>query len=130
LAVAVRGQGRQAGGGRGQVQLPDGAGKDFVSASCGSCHGLNVITGAAGYTQDGWRDLMATMILLPQEQAATVTQYLATHFPPKPGRAPVLVPGDATVTFREWMVPKTRQTHRSVGRGLQTPAQGVSRIVL
>ena len=24
-----------------------------------SCHGLNMITGSAGYTQDGWRDLIA-----------------------------------------------------------------------
>jgi virginiamycin B lyase len=91
------------------VALPDGAGKEIVSASCGSCHGLNMITGAAGYSQDAWRDLIGTMIELPQAQAATATQYLATHFPPRPGRAPVLVPGDVTVTFREWTVPTLGQ---------------------
>ncbi|HEX6214469.1 MAG TPA: hypothetical protein VFZ38_06615, partial [Vicinamibacterales bacterium] len=87
-------------GGRGNVQLPDGDGRDTVNATCGGCHGLNVITGAAGYTQDGWRELISTMIRLPDEQSKTITQYLAEHFPPKPGRAPVLVAGDVTVTFR------------------------------
>src|SRR5688572_30173899 len=48
-------QGR--GGGRGQVQLPDGEGKEAVTAACGACHGLNTITGSAGYTQAQWRDL-------------------------------------------------------------------------
>src|SRR5688572_21092519 len=111
LAVALQGQGRQ-GGGRGQVQLPEGAGKDAVTTTCASCHGLNMITGSVGYTQDGWRDLVATMVQMPQPQAATVSQYLATHFPPKPGRAPVLVPGDVTVSFKEWIVPTLGQRSR------------------
>ena len=112
LAVTLQAQGRQ-GGGRGQaVQLPDGAGKEAVSTSCASCHGLNMITGAVGYTQDGWRDLIGTMIELPAAQTSTITQYLATHFPPKPGRAPTLVPGNVTVTFREWKVPTLGQRSR------------------
>ncbi len=64
VAVALQAQGRQ--GGRGQVQLPDGAGKDTVTATCASCHGLNMITGSVGYTQEAWRDLVATMVQLPQ----------------------------------------------------------------
>ena len=111
LVSALHGQGRQ-GGGRGQVQLPEGPGKDAVNGACAACHGLNAITGSAGYTQDGWRDLIATMIRLPEPQSAEVTQYLAAHFPPKPGRAPVLVPGDVTVTFREWIVPTLGQRSR------------------
>ena len=110
VAVALQAQGRQ--GGRGQVQLPDGAGKDTVTATCASCHGLNMITGSVGYTQEAWRDLVATMVQLPQPQAATVSQYLATHFPPKPGRAPLLVPGDVTVSFKEWIVPTLGQRSR------------------
>ena len=112
LAVALQGQGRQGGGGRGQVQLPEGAGKEIVSAACGACHGLNMITGATGYTEQGWRDLIGTMVKLPDAQAATVAQYLAANFPMKPGRAPVLVPGDVTVTFREWTVPTLGQRSR------------------
>jgi virginiamycin B lyase len=110
--VALQGQGRQGGGGRGQVQLPEGAGKEIVSTTCGGCHGLNMITGSTGYSQDGWRDLVGTMVKLPDAQAATVSSYLATHFPLKPGRAPVLVPGDVSVTFREWVVPTLGQRSR------------------
>jgi virginiamycin B lyase len=121
LTVALTGQEQQAGrgdagrggrGGRGNVQLPDGDGRDTVTASCGGCHGLNVITGAAGYTPDGWRDLISTMVRLPEPQQASISQYLAAHFPPKPGRAPALVPGNATVTFREWTVPTLGQRSR------------------
>src|SRR4029450_9542021 len=61
-------------GGRGNVQLPDGDGRDTVNATCGGCHGLNMITGAAGYTQDGWRDLISTMVLLPESQRSSITQ--------------------------------------------------------
>jgi virginiamycin B lyase len=111
LAAALQGQGRQ-GGGRGQVQLPDGAGKEAVTATCGTCHGLNMITGSTGYTQTAWHDLVGTMIKLPDAQAAPITQYLAAHFPPKPGREPKLVPGDVTVTFREWVVPTLGQRSR------------------
>jgi virginiamycin B lyase len=111
LAAALQAQGRQ-GGGRGQVQLPEGAGKETVTASCASCHGLNMITGSVGYTADGWRDLIATMVQLPAAQAGPVTQYLAANFPPKPGRAPVLVPGDVSVTFKEWIVPTLGQRSR------------------
>src|SRR5687767_8212561 len=87
-AAALAGQERQGGpggrGGRGgNVQLPDGDARDTVTASCGGCHGLNVITGAAGYSQDGWRDLISTMVRLPEPQQASITNYLAAHFPPK-----------------------------------------------
>ena len=71
-----------------------------------------MITGSVGYTQDGWRDLIATMVQLPAAQAGPMTQYLAAHFPPKPGRAPVLVPGDVSVTFKEWTVPTLGQRSR------------------
>ena len=55
VTVAVQGQGR--GGGRGQqaAALPDGQGKNVVEASCTACHGLNQITGTAGYGQDDWQ---------------------------------------------------------------------------
>jgi virginiamycin B lyase len=71
-----------------------------------------MITGATGYSQSGWRDLIGTMVELPDAQAAPIAQYLATHFPPKPGRAPTLVPGSVTVTFKEWIVPTKGQRSR------------------
>ena len=109
LTPALQGQGR---GGGNQVQLPDGPGKQIVTTTCAACHGLNMITGATGYSQDGWRDLVATMVKLPAPTRHAVTEYLATHFPPKPGREPKLVAGDVSVTFREWQVPTLGQRSR------------------
>ena len=111
LTVSLNAQGARGRGGA-QVELPDGPGREAVAASCAACHGLNSITGSAGYTQEGWRDLIATMIKLPEPQVGTVTQYLAAHFPPKTDRAPTLVPGTHTVTFREWIVPTLGQRSR------------------
>lgn len=97
---------------RGQVTLPDGPGKDVVQARCGACHGLNQITGAAGYDQAGWRHLVESMVALPDAQMTDVTRYLATNFPEKPGRRPTLVPGDVKITFKEWTVPTLGQRAR------------------
>ena len=112
----ARGQGPQGaqgrGGGRGQVVLPEGDGKEAVTANCARCHGLNMITGTVGFTETGWHDLISTMVALPEAQATTISKYLATNFPPKPGREPKLVPGDVTVTFREWIVPTLGQRSR------------------
>jgi virginiamycin B lyase len=117
LALFTRLEGQRGPGGQAQqVELPEGAGKEIVTARCAACHGLNQITGAAGYTRDGWRDLIATMMQLPQPEMDSVAQYLATHFPPKPGRAPVLVPGETSVTFREWTV-------RTLGQRSRDPIQ-------
>jgi virginiamycin B lyase len=109
---AASAQERMAGGGRPPVTLPDGPGKEAVSTTCAACHGLGMITGSTGYTQAAWRDLIATMIALPPDREAAISQYLAAHFPPKPGRAPELVAGDISVTFREWTVPTLGQRSR------------------
>jgi hypothetical protein len=47
------------------VTLPEGPGRDRVQATCGMCHQLNMVTGAAGYDEKGWRALISTMVLLP-----------------------------------------------------------------
>jgi virginiamycin B lyase len=112
------GPGRQGGRGQQAAALPDGEGRALVEGSCAACHGVNLITNSAGYTKEKWRELAATMIALPEAQAETMSQYLAAHFPPKPGFAPVLVPGPVTVTFKEWMVPTLGQRSRDP---LQTP---------
>ena len=98
--------------GGGQVQLPEGPGRDVVQARCVSCHGLNQITGAAGYNQAGWKHVIDSMIVLSADQMAAATQYLAAHFPEKPGRRPTLIPGTAKVTFKEWIVPTLGQRSR------------------
>jgi len=96
----------------GQVQLPDGPGRDRVQATCGACHGLNMITGAAGYDQAGWRYLIGSMVKLPDDFTTEITAYLAKNFPEKPGRKPTLVHGPVKVTFKEWVVPTLGQRSR------------------
>jgi len=87
------------------LELPAGAGKEVVEATCATCHGLNLIANSWGYSKQGWHDLIGTMVALPKEQADTVTTYLATNFPEKPAPAAVVVKGPAEVTIKEWLVP-------------------------
>jgi virginiamycin B lyase len=97
--------------GRGQqpVQMPEGAGKELVTATCARCHGLNLITQSWGYTKDGWKGLFGTMVMLPSDQAETVATYLATHFPVKPAPEGKVIPGPARVSFKEWQAPTLGQ---------------------
>ena len=76
-----------------QVQLPEGAGKEAVQANCTKCHGLNMITNYWGDTRQGWETLFGTMVALPADQKATISSYLATHFPVKPRPRRKLSPG-------------------------------------
>src|SRR6266536_5839164 len=67
-------------------ELPEGNGKDLVTAHCKSCHPFSARVGA-GYTAKGWRTVMRMManhgVALPAEQAATITEYLTKNFPEK-----------------------------------------------
>ena len=94
--------------------LPQGPGRDAVEAVCTGCHQTNMITQSSGYTHDGWKELIGTMIDLsrsPETQAA-ITQYLAANFPPNTDRAAKLVPGSAEITFKEWVMPTLGQRTR------------------
>lgn len=95
-----------------QASLPDGEGKDVVEVSCTACHGLRQIVGSAGYDADGWRDLIRTMVALPDVEAGRVAGYLAAHFPPRSGRAPTLAAGDFEIEITEWTVPTLGQRSR------------------
>jgi virginiamycin B lyase len=102
-AVAQQGQG---------APLPAGEGREMVEIACTKCHGLGQIRAAAGYDAAGWRDLMRTMVDLPDAQAERTALYLGTHFPPQPGGEPVLVGGDVEIEFTEWVVPTLGQRSR------------------
>ncbi len=94
--------------------LPEGAGKELVEGVCTACHWTNQITRSSGYTLEGWKELVSTMIDLsgsPEDQGK-ITQYLATHFPPNTRRAPKLIPGDVQIAFKEWKVPTLGQRSR------------------
>ncbi|MGE0704735.1 MAG: cytochrome C [Vicinamibacterales bacterium] len=102
----------QGGRGGGQGQLPDGPGRTLVQAACVACHNTGQIRGSAGYDKQGWHDLISTMVLLDKEDMDLVTSYLATNFPPRPGREPKLVPGDVQIEIKEWIVPTLGQRPR------------------
>lgn len=92
-------------GGAAPAALPDGPGKELVQTQCSRCHGLNMITGSWGYDKEGWNEVFSSMVLLPKEYADSASTYLATHFPEKGRPKTVVVPGDAKVTFKEWIAP-------------------------
>ena len=96
-----------------RASLPDGEGRALVEDVCTRCHGVNQITGSAGYdTPQGWQDVFATMIKLPDAQATRVAEYLAAHFPDRADRRPVLMAGDETIKITEWIVPTLGQRSR------------------
>ena len=102
----------QRGGRGGQIELPDGAGRWMADSLCTACHGLNQIVNSSGYDREGWQDLIATMVAMPNSQARLLSEYLAANYPEKPGRRPTLVAGDASIQITEWMVPTLGQRSR------------------
>jgi len=97
----------------GAAELPEGSAKELVETACTSCHRAATITRSAGYGSAGeWRDVMASMVKLPEAEAGTIAEYLAQHFPERPERRPVLVPGGVEIDIKEWMVPTLGQRSR------------------
>lgn len=100
------------------VQLPDGEGKAHVQGLCATCHDLNLIPRSSGYTRAGWQEAISNMINIagtPAEEP--ILQYLTTHFPPNTKLQPTLVPGPATISFKEWKVPQLGQRTRDPVQG-------------
>src|SRR5436309_3405460 len=86
------------------AQLPDGNGKDLVEKTCTQCHALNLVTNA-GYNRQDWEQVFTAMAKLPNDQIATIADYLAKNFPEKAKNKAVIIPGNVKVTIKEWMVP-------------------------
>lgn len=87
------------------VVLPEGSGKELVQTMCSKCHGLNLVTNSWGYTREGWEKLYSSMVAVPRDQSAILSEYLAANFPEKPRPAAVVIPGSASVSIKEWVVP-------------------------
>lgn len=85
--------------------LPEGEGKALVQAVCSGCHTTSQIVGSAGYSAEGWHDLVSSMVRLPDAEARAVANYLAANFAPKNTRAPVLAPGSMKIEIQEWIAP-------------------------
>jgi virginiamycin B lyase len=99
--LPVLAQGRQGQ----QVQLPEGTGKELVQTTCTRCHALNLITNSWGETREGWETLFSSMVAVPKDRAGVMAEYLAKNFPVKPAPPAVLIPGNTTVSIKEWIVP-------------------------
>src|SRR5215471_7917126 len=81
LLIPISGQGPGTGqrGGRGQVALPDGAGKDEVQAQCTKCHALGLIANSGGNTKQEWAELFGTMVKLSNDQRDAIAEYLGKN---------------------------------------------------
>src|SRR5262245_8314428 len=109
-AVAAVSVMAQRGGGRGpDVPLPEGPGREQVQATCGACHSLGNITNSRGNSRQGWDGLTKSMTAMPDPLRGQVLEYLASHYPRKPGGEPVVVPGAVTASIKEWMLPTLGQ---------------------
>lgn len=98
----VRSQGR---GDMRPVAIPEGLGKEVVQAQCVRCHTLNNIVNSGGYTREGWATAIGTMVELPMDQVALVSEYLAKNFPEQLRPPAVVVAGRVSVSIKEWVVP-------------------------
>jgi virginiamycin B lyase len=118
VVVPAMAQGQDAQQGQ-SAPWPAGAGKALVEGVCTGCHTTDQITRSSGYTHEGWRELILTMIdLSASPDWGTLLEYLATHFPARTHLQPTLVPGETSITFREWRVPTPGQRARDP---VQTP---------
>src|ERR671923_1390420 len=90
MVVSAMAQGQYAQQGQ-SASLPAGAGKELVEGVCTGCHPADQITRSSGYTREGWRELILTMIdLSASPDFGTISEYLATHFPERTNLKPTL----------------------------------------
>ena len=61
------------------IHLPDGEAKELIEAACITCHRLNYISRWAGGTNEDWKDLISSMMVMPRVKADVIGRYLATH---------------------------------------------------
>jgi virginiamycin B lyase len=94
--------------------LPEGEAKPLVEQLCTMCHQANMITASMGYSKDGWKELIATMLDFTnnEDMREKLTSYLAEHFPPNTRRAPTLVSGPVQLALKEWVMPQLGQRSR------------------
>jgi virginiamycin B lyase len=91
-----------------QTTLPDGPGKTIVESACSQCHELGRVL-RAGYSAEDWKTVLHMMrnagAHISDSQLATLTDYLAEHFPGRSNPAGATIPGPADVSFKEWTTP-------------------------
>src|SRR3989442_8949867 len=84
-------------------EMPDGRGKELVAAHCNSSHQFHARLGA-GYTAEGWRTVMRMIanhgVVVPADQAATITEYLTKNLTEKTKPPGAVIPGPAKESIK------------------------------
>ncbi len=93
--------------------LPEGEAKPLIEAFCIACHNPNYIVQSGGYTKEHWQQLLTSMVPLEgTPQLETISEYLATNFPPTTDKNPTLISGDVQISFENWQMPTLGQMPR------------------
>lgn len=94
--------------------LAEGDGREAVEAYCVACHRVSTIANTSGYSREGWRELIGTMIDLSSNPQAEreILDYLTRSYPPNDRRASRIVEGKLEIAFREWVTPTLGQRSR------------------
>ncbi len=89
-------------------------GKAMAESMCTSCHRFTLVTNSSGYTADGWKELIGTMVDLSGSESIlrSISQHLGKALPPNTRRAPKLVSGPLQLSFKEWQPPTLGQLAR------------------
>lgn len=85
---------------------------ELVDNNCGACHSTQLIERSMGYTVEGWRALIDTMIELDTEDAASIAAHLGAIHPPSERRAPTLIAGPVELDWQAWSGPTLGQRAR------------------
>ena len=73
------------------TELPDGPNRDLVSKICQSCHDLQTVFDAAGFSREEWDRTLDEMngngMDVSADDRAKILEYLATYLGPSPDKA-------------------------------------------
>ena len=73
------------------TDLPEGPNRDLVSKICQSCHDLQMVFDAAGFSREEWDmtldEMNANGMDVSADDRAKILEYLATYLGPSPDKA-------------------------------------------
>ncbi len=80
----------------GEIELPQGPGRDLVYGQCRSCHDLQSLVDSAGIPREAWSAVLADMhrygLRLAPDQQDKILDYLAVYLGPNPPAAAKAAP--------------------------------------
>jgi hypothetical protein len=73
------------------TELPEGPNRDLVSKICQSCHDLQMVFDAAGFSHEEWDmtldEMNANGMDVSSDDRAKLLEYLSTYLGPSPAKA-------------------------------------------